>query len=68
MFGRPGHLMVGHDPPSFLVVSEHGDWSPAASYGLAFCERERLRYRVMAKGAAESGVVAGEKKRKARLG
>jgi hypothetical protein len=68
MFGRPGHLMVGHDPHSFLVVTEHGDVSPAATYGLAFSERERLRYRLMAKGAAENGVVAAEKKTKARLG
>jgi hypothetical protein len=60
-------LMVGHDPPSFLVVSEHGDLSPAATYGLAFGERQRLRYRVMAKSAAESGVVA-EEKTKGRFG
>jgi hypothetical protein len=41
--------MVVHDPRSFIVVSEHRDLYPVATYNLALSERQRLRYRMMAR-------------------
>ena len=53
--------MVVHDPRSFIVVSEHRDPSPVATYSLALSERERLRYRMMARAQQKTRLLIGRR-------
>jgi hypothetical protein len=53
--------MVVHDPRSFIVVSEHRDSSPVATYSLTLSERERLRYRTMAKAQQKTRLLKGRR-------
>ena len=46
-FTLPSHRPDGHD----LVVAEHEEPTPSARYSLMLSEQERMRYRMMAKGA-----------------
>jgi hypothetical protein len=60
-FGRSRHLMVVHDPRSFIVVSEHRDLYPVATYNLALSERQRLRYRMMARTQQKTRLLNGRR-------
>lgn len=53
--------MVVHDPRSFIVVSEHRDLSPVAPYSVALSERERLRYRMMARAQQKTRLLNGQR-------